>query len=63
MIWHRHDYHTKDGHQIDTGEQSNTPISQEHHLSKDQCPTEHQKQEAYIKWMQKMYRTLVGSFI
>jgi len=43
--------------------ESNTPISPGHNLSKDQCPTEHQKQEAYIKWMQKMYRTLVGSFI
>ena len=43
--------------------EANTPISPGHNLSKDQCPTEHQTQETYIKWMQKMYRTLVGSFI
>ena len=46
-----------------SGREANTPISPGHNLSKEQCPTQIQQQEAYIKWMQKMYRTLVGSFI
>ena len=46
-----------------SGREANTPISPGHNLSKEQCPTQIQQQEAYIKWIQKMYMTLVGSFI
>lgn len=52
---------SQDYNQID--KEANIPISPGHNLSKEQCPTPLQQQEAYIKWMQKMYRTLVGSFI
>ncbi len=43
--------------------EANTPRIPGHNLSKEQFTTQLQQQEAYIKWMQEMYRTLVGSFI
>jgi hypothetical protein len=51
-----HDYNQQD-------KNSTTPISPGHNLSKEQCPPDESKEETHIKWMQKNYRTLVGSFI